>query len=164
MNEKYTQLPNSSDHNCFGCSPINKSGLQMKFYADDNTVYSDVTVPDHLCGWSNITHGGVLTTILDEIMSWTALHFIKRITMTKTMEIEFIKPAYMNNPLKAEGRVQEVTGKHDAVLEGVIYNSKGDVCVKSTANFAIFSPKIAKRLGIADDTSLKFFANVFGIK
>ena len=92
MNEKYTQLPNSSDHNCFGCSPINKSGLQMKFYADDNTVYSDVSVPDHLCGWSNITHGGVLTTILDEIMSWTALHFIKRITMTKTMEIEFIKP------------------------------------------------------------------------
>ena len=92
MNEKYTQLPNSSDHNCFGCSPINKSGLQMKFYADDNTVYSDITVPDHLCGWSNITHGGVLTTILDEIMSWTALHFIKRITMTKTMEIEFIKP------------------------------------------------------------------------
>jgi len=164
INEKYTRLPNSGDHNCFGCSPVNQSGLQMKFYADDNSVYSDVTVPDHLCGWSNIAHGGVLTTILDEIMSWAALHFLKKITMTKTMEMEFIKPTYIDKPLKAEGRVQEVTGKHDAVLEGTIYNSKGDVCVKSTANFAIFSPKIAKRLGIADDASLKFFANVFGIK
>ena len=160
----YQQLPNSSDHYCFGCSPVNPSGLQMNFFADQDTVFSNVTIPDHLCGWSNIAHGGVLTTILDEIMSWTALHFLKRITMTKSMNIEFIKPVYIRNPLKAEGKVLEITGKHDAVMEGILYNDKGVACAKSTANFAIFSPKVAKRFGIADDTSLKFFANVFGIK
>ncbi len=160
----YQHLPNSSDHYCFCCSPVNPSGLQMNFFADRDTVFSNVTIPDHLCGWSNIAHGGVLTTILDEIMSWAALHFIKRITMTKSMNIEFIKPVYIRNPLKAEGKVLEITGKHDAVMEGILYNDKGVVCAKSTANFAIFSPKIAKRFGIADDNSLKFFANVFGIK
>jgi uncharacterized protein (TIGR00369 family) len=160
----YHQLPNSSDHYCFGCSPVNPSGLQMNFFAGLDTVFSNVTIPDHLCGWSNIAHGGVLTTILDEIMSWTALHFLKRITMTKSMNIEFIKPVYIRNPLKAEGKVLEITGKHDAVMEGILYNDKGVACAKSTANFAIFSPKVAKRFGIADDTSLKFFANVFGIK
>jgi uncharacterized protein (TIGR00369 family) len=160
----YQQLPNSSDHYCFGCSPVNPSGLQMNFFADPDTVFSNVTIPDHLCGWSNIAHGGVLTTILDEIMSWTALHFLKRITMTKSMNIEFIKPVYIRNPLKAEGKVLEITGKHDAMMEGILYNDKGVACAKSTANFAIFSPKVAKRFGIADDTSLKFFANVFGIK
>jgi acyl-coenzyme A thioesterase PaaI-like protein len=97
-------------------------------------------------------------------MSWAALHFLKRITMTKSMNIEFIKPVYIRNPLKAEGRVQTVNGKHDAVMEGILYNDNGDACAKSTANFAIFSPKVAKRFGIADDTSLKFFENVFGIK
>jgi uncharacterized protein (TIGR00369 family) len=136
----------------------------MNFFADRDTVFSNVTIPDHLCGWSNIAHGGVLTTILDEIMSWTALHFIKRITMTKSMNIEFIKPVYIRNPLKAEGKVLEITGKHEALMEGILYNDKGDACAKSTANFAIFSPKIAKRFGIADDNSLKFFSNVFGIK
>jgi acyl-coenzyme A thioesterase PaaI-like protein len=84
--------------------------------------------------------------------------------MTKSMNIEFIKPVYIRNPLKAEGRVQTVNGKHDAVMEGILYNDNGDACAKSTANFAIFSPKVAKRFGIADDTSLKFFENVFGIK
>jgi uncharacterized protein (TIGR00369 family) len=160
----HQHLPNSSDHYCFGCSPVNPSGLQMNFFADRDTVFSNVTIPDHLCGWSNIAHGGVLTTILDEIMSWTALHFIKRITMTKSMNIEFIKPVYIRNPLKAEGKVLEITGKHEALMEGILYNDKGDACAKSTANFAIFSPKIAKRFGIADDNSLKFFSNVFGIK
>jgi uncharacterized protein (TIGR00369 family) len=160
----YRELPNSTDHYCFGCSPVNPAGLRMKFFANQDTVFSSVTIPDHLCGWSNIAHGGVITTILDEIMSWAALHFLKRITMTKSMNIEFIKPVYIRNPLRAEGRVQTVNGKHDAVMEGILYNDNGDACAKSTANFAIFSPKVAKRFGIADETSLKFFENVFGIK
>ncbi len=162
--EDYQHLPNSSDHYCFGCSPVNSSGLQMNFFADRETVFSSLTIPEHLCGWSNIAHGGVLTTILDEIMSWAALHFIKRITMTKSMNIEFIKPVYIRNPLKAEGKVLEISGKHDVVMEGILYNDNGDACARSTANFAVFSPKVAKRLGIADDDSLKFFSNVFGIK
>ena len=157
-------LPNSTDHYCFGCSPVNPSGLQMKFSANNDTVFSSITIPDHLCGWSNIAHGGVITTILDEIMSWAALHFLKRITMTKSMNIEFIKPVYIRNSLNAEGNVLKQTGKHDAVMKGILYNEKGDACAKSTANFAVFSPKVAKRFGIADDTSLKFFEDVFGIK
>jgi len=160
----YQQLSNNTDHNCFGCSPVNASGLQMKFFASEDTMFSDVTIPAHLCGWSNIAHGGVLTTILDEIMSWAALYFIKRITMTKSMTMEFLKPVQIQSPLKAEGKVLEITGKHDAVTEGVLYNAEGMACVKSTANFSIFSPKVAKRLGIADDQSLKYFADVFGIK
>jgi uncharacterized protein (TIGR00369 family) len=136
----------------------------MTFSANQDTVISNITIPDHLCGWSNIAHGGVLTTILDEIMSWTALHFLKRITMTKSMNIEFIKPVFIRSPLKAEGKVLKPTDRHGALMEGVLYNDKGVACAKSTADFAVFSPKIAKRLGIADDASLKFFADVFGIK
>ena len=157
-------MPNSGDHNCFGCSPSNPSGLQMKFFADGDKVFSNVTIPDHLCGWSNIAHGGVITTILDEIMSWAALHFLKRITMTKSMQIEFIKPVYIHRQLRAEGKVLEVIGKHDAVMEGILYSDNTVICARSTANFSIFSPKVAKRFGIADDDSLKFFQNVFGIK
>jgi acyl-coenzyme A thioesterase PaaI-like protein len=159
----YKQLPNSTEHNCFGCSPVNASGLQMKFFTNEETVFSHVTIPDHLCGWSNIAHGGVLTTILDEIMSWAALYFLKRITMTKSMTMEFIKPVLIESPLRAEGRVQGAKGKNEAIMEGVLYNFKGETCVKSTANFAVFSPKVAKRLGIADNVSLKFFEDVFGI-
>lgn len=162
--QNYQRLPNTADHNCFGCSPINPSGLQMKFFADRDTVFSRLTIPDHLCGWSRIAHGGVITTILDEIMSWTALHFLKRITMTKSMEIEFIKPVYIRRQLKAEGKVLQVTGKHDAVMEGILSEDDGAVCARSTAKFSVFSPKVARRMGIADDASLKFFESVFGIK
>jgi uncharacterized protein (TIGR00369 family) len=160
----FKELPNSHEHNCFGCSPVNSSGLQMKFFTDDVQVISEVSVPEHLCGWSNIVHGGVLTTILDEIMSWTALYFLKRITMTRSMRIEFMKPAFIQSPLRVQGRVLEKSGKRDAVVQGTLFNSDEDICARSTANFVVFSPAVARRLKIADDKSLRWFEEVFGIK
>jgi len=157
------RLPNSEMHNCFGCSPINPSGLQMKFYSNDASVFSEVTVPKHLCGWNNLIHGGVLSTILDEVMSWAAIYLLKRITLTKSMAIDFLKPVYIDHPLKAEGKVLELNGKHEAVMEGILSNSDGTICTRSTAHFAIFSPAVARRLGIANEEHLNWFERIYSI-
>jgi uncharacterized protein (TIGR00369 family) len=155
------RLPNRETHNCFGCSPTNPSGLQMKFYTQDSSVFSRLTVPDHLCGWDRLVHGGVISTILDEVMSWTGIYMLKQITMTKSMTIEFIKPVYINSELKAEGQVLEKTGKHEAQLEGRLYNQEGTLCARSRATFVIFSPAVAKRLGIARKEHLEWFEEIY---
>jgi uncharacterized protein (TIGR00369 family) len=155
------EIPNSRNHNCFGCSPVNPSGLQMKFFTDGQAVYSRVRVPEHLCGWSNIVHGGVLTTILDEIMSWSAIHILKRIALTHRMSVEFVKPVQVGGELQAEARVREAGAKNDAVTEGAIYDPRGDVCARATAHFKVFSPAVARRLGIADEASIRWFERIF---
>jgi uncharacterized protein (TIGR00369 family) len=155
------ELPNSRNHNCFGCSPTNPAGLQMTFFTDGEALYSRVRVPEHLCGWSNIVHGGVLTTILDEIMSWSAIHLLKRIALTQSMSVEFIKPVRVAGVLDAEGRVRETPAKNDAVTEGVIYDSTGAPCARARANFKVFSPAVARRLRIADEASIAWFEGIF---
>ena len=157
------RLPNSETHNCFGCSPINPSGLQMKFYTNDVSVFSEVRVPKHLCGWNNLIHGGVLSTILDEIMSWAAIYLLKRITLTKSMTIDFLKPVYIDHALKAEGKVLELIGKDEAVMEGILSQGNRTICTRSTAKFAVFSPAVAKRLGIADEAHLNWFERIYNI-
>ncbi|MGD1972350.1 MAG: PaaI family thioesterase [Desulfobacterales bacterium] len=136
----------------------------MKFYANDSLVFSEVTVPNHLCGWNNLIHGGILSTILDEIMSWAAIYLLKRITLTKSMEIEFLKPVYVEQTLKAEGKVLEIMGKHEAVMEGCLSNSDGTICTRSIAKFAIFSPAVAKRLGIANEEHISWFEHIYNLK
>ena len=163
-NEKYIQLPNRGDHNCFGCSPVNTSGLQMTFYTNETAVCSEVTVPEHLCGWNNLVHGGVLTTILDEIMSWSAIYLLKRVPMTKSMTVDFFKPIYVGDPLRVEGSVSEKKGKHEALMEGRIYNKDDVCCASATGTFAVFSPAVAKRLSITDNESLKWFEQIFDLK
>ncbi len=163
-NEDYTQLPNRGDHNCFGCSPVNTSGLRMTFYTDEAAVYSKLVVPHHLCGWNNLVHGGVLTTIMDEIMSWATIYLLKRIPMTKSISVDFLKPVYVGNPLKAEGTVLDKKGKHEALMEGRIYNKDDVCCARATGTFAVFSPAVAKRLSITDSESLKWFERIFNLE
>ena len=86
----------------------------MKFYTNEAAVYSKLIVPDHLCGWNNLVHGGVLTTIMDEIMSWAAIYLLQQVPMTKSIRVDFLKPVYVGNSLKAEGTVLERKGKHKA--------------------------------------------------
>jgi uncharacterized protein (TIGR00369 family) len=157
------ELPNSQNHNCFGCSPVNPSGLQMRFFTDGRAVYSRVKVPEHLCGWSHIVHGGVITTILDEVMSWSAITLLKRIALTRDIAVEFIKPVQVGGELRAEGRVREKGGKNDAVTEGVLYDASGEPCARASATFKVFSPAVARRLAIADEASIAWFERIFDL-
>ena len=164
IKENFRQLASSASHNCFACSPVNASGLQMKFFTNEKTVFSRVTIPDHLCGWNNLAHGGVVSTILDEIMSWSAMYLLKRITLPQSMTVEFIKSVIISEILEAEGSVLEMRGRRDAIIEGVITNSAEKVCARSTATFKTFSPAVAKRLKIADDKMLQWFESLFELR
>lgn len=151
------QLPNRGDHKCFGCSPTNSSGLQMIFFTDEKSVFSWLKVPDHLVGWDNLIHGGILSTILDEIMSWSALYLLKKLILTKSMTIDFIKPVYEGTELKVEGNVFEKTSERQALMQGRIYNKEGVLCTKSKGIYMLFEPEVAKRLNMLSAEALKGF-------
>jgi len=136
----------------------------MTFYTNEKAVYSEVRVPQHLCGWSHLVHGGVLSTILDEIMSWAALYLIKLVPMTKSMSIDFIKPVYVGSALQVRGTVLDKISEREALMDGRIFNEDDVCCAKATGTFAVFSPAVAKRLRLTDEKSLKWFEQIFNLR
>jgi acyl-coenzyme A thioesterase PaaI-like protein len=154
-------LPTSADHNCFACSPVNEAGLQMVFFQHADTVYSRVTIPAHLGGWNAVTHGGVVSTILDETMSWAAMVLLRRLSFTQKMTVEFKRTVAVGTTMEAEGRIREVRNNREAVVEGILTDPTGNVCAVSEGTFRIFSPAVAKRLKIADDKMLAWFQGLF---
>ncbi len=153
----YILLPNRNNHHCFGCGPANPVGLQMQFYTDGKAVVSWVTIPQHLCGWSNLAHGGILFTILDEIMARSIIYGLKCIILTKSITVEFKKPVPTGTEIRAEGRVLEAVSDREALAEGIIVNEAGDLCARATGRFATINPETAKKLGIADDSMFQWF-------
>ncbi len=151
------ELPNSDSHNCFACARSNHAGLHMKFFSDYKTVFSWVTVPDHLGGWNRLVHGGITTTILDETMGWSGLYLLKMIALTKTMTVDFPQAVYVGDQLRVEGRVLSVHKNKEALIEGFLYNSKGKLCANSKGTFSLLSPKIARRLGVVTDRQIDDF-------
>jgi uncharacterized protein (TIGR00369 family) len=146
-----------SDSNCFACGSINSCGLQMQFYSHEQSVISWLSVPNHLCGWDNLIHGGVISTILDETMSWTAIYLLKKIILTKSMTVDFMKPIYVGTKLKAEGMVSKRINKREASMEGFIYNDAGVLCAKSRGTYVLFEAKVAKKLNIMSAEALRGF-------
>jgi len=153
---------NPGTHRCFGCSPQNPCGLKMAFFTDDRSVFSWVTVPEHLCGWDRLVHGGIISTLLDEIMSWSAVYLLKRVILTKTMTVEFLKPVFIGETLKLEGRIHEQVSDREAVMEAALSNPAGEVCARSKAVFALITPRISRKMGILDEATLKAFEPLIG--
>lgn len=151
------KLPNTTDHNCFGCSPKNTKGLRLEFYTDEKKVYTRVKVPIHMCGWENMVHGGIISTILDEIMSWTAIHGLKKFILTKTMTVDFLKPVFVGEELRAEGWVVEVAGPREAVIQGSLYNAEGKLCASSKGTFALVKPELLKKMSVLDDEGVEIY-------
>ena len=147
----------SRDAHCFGCSQKNPYGLKMQFYADDAALYSWLSVPTHLCGWDGIVHGGVLSTILDEIMSWSAIYKLHRVVMTKTMTIDFFKPVYIADGLRVEGRVIEQISDREVIVEGKIYKEDNVLCAQTHGTFAVFTAKAVRRMKIMPPEVLNGF-------
>lgn len=148
----------SRDAHCFGCSQKNPHGLKMRFYADDSTLYSWLSVPPHLCGWDGIVHGGVLSTMLDEIMGWSAIYKLRRIVMTKTMTVDYFKPVYIDDKLRVEGRVIEQTSDREAILEGKIFKEDNLLCAQTRGTFAVFTAKAVTRMKIMPPEVINGFA------
>lgn len=136
------------DLKCFGCGSDNPYGLRMKFESDGSRLYSQVVIPEHMRGWSNLAHGGVISTILDEVMSWAAICFSERLILTKKMEVEFLRPVHINDEIFAEGWTDEIISDRSAVMSARIVNSKGHELARAKGYFALLKKSSFERLGI----------------
>jgi len=100
---------------CFVCGRDNPIGLHMHFYRDgDGCVYADYVPRDEHQGYPGVMHGGLLTTMLDELIGRTAIAS-DLWCMTAKLELRFRKPVPIGEPLKLKG---EITKKSGRLLEG----------------------------------------------
>ncbi len=145
--DQLKKIPNRTDHTCFGCGPGNQHGLQMQFYTDDKKVYSWVDIEHHFHGWVNLTHGGILCTLFDEIMSWTTIYLVRKFILTKNISVDFLKPVFVQNRIRVEGEIIEQKNEKEAIVEGRLYNEDDELCARSRGTFALVSLEKLKSLG-----------------
>src|ERR1035437_994551 len=60
-------------HACFGCGELNEAGLHLQLHLEPGRCWTELVIPDRFEGWEGIVHGGIISTILDEVMSWSLI-------------------------------------------------------------------------------------------
>ena len=56
-------------NNCFVCGPGNNIGLKLKFRIDDDVCRAEFTPTAQHCGFDGVTHGGIIFSVLDDVMA-----------------------------------------------------------------------------------------------
>jgi acyl-coenzyme A thioesterase PaaI-like protein len=89
-------------HNCFACGTLNGNGLGLLIHIEPRRSWAELELDRHFEGWEGIAHGGIVCTILDEVMAW-ALVGEDNWGVTARISVDFKKPVPLGAPLRADG-------------------------------------------------------------
>ena len=89
-------------HHCFACGTLNTHGLQLDLHVERGRSWVELTYEGRFQGWDGIAHGGILATILDEVMAW-ALVGEDSWGLTARLSVEFKQPVNVGQRIRAEG-------------------------------------------------------------
>ena len=153
-------LPKLQTHHCFACCTSNTIGLDLSFYYYDNAVCTDITLKSHFCGWENIAHGGIISTILDETMSWAIVYYRRTFFVTRNIEIKFIKPVYITEKLVAKAWIEKDLRGSMLQTSAVLLDLKEQKLAQSTAQFALLPPE---KLTMVPDKQKEEMMRVFDL-
>ncbi len=131
-----SQINVLNDHHCFGCGRLNLHGLQLSFFAneDGSGVWTPFTPTDAFEGYDGVVHGGIVCTILDEVMAWS-LYRQETWAVTGQLNTRFRKPVLVGEPIRAIGSIVRDRGR---VIEvhGEIRREAGNLLLaEATATF-----------------------------
>lgn len=123
-----------TDTNCFACGRRNPDGLQLKFGHFEGYVEAYFDCLEKFQGWDGIIHGGIVSTLLDEVM-YHALEG-KPDALTAEMTVRFVKPLKVGTKARIVGYVDGVNGRI-ITTRGEIFDENGVLIAKGTARYMI---------------------------
>ena len=128
------ELSFPEDGGCFGCSPTNTSGLQLRFRREGTRVFAAYRIPDRFHGAPGIAHGGIVAAILDEISCAAAVFVADRFVVTGELVIRYEAPVPVEAPLELDAEITSQT--HARYAEITAHIRRGDTrLARSTGKF-----------------------------
>lgn len=89
---------------CFGCGTENPASLGIApTLDDDGRVRAPFTARKEHRGLSQISHGGIVATVCDEMMGFAmAVYGGRDLYVTTSLELRFLRPVMLGEPMVAE--------------------------------------------------------------
>jgi len=112
-------MENLKHNHCFVCSEENIKGLQVDFKPQGNKVVGVFTPTKDHQSYEGITHGGILSSLLDAAMNRAILEK-GYIAQTGKLEVRFLQNAPIGRALRVVGEVVK-TRETFILTKGVIY-------------------------------------------
>lgn len=131
--------------NCFVCGEKNIGGLQAKFFYDGEKAFTDVLATDKFEGYHEIYHGGVIASLLDEVMI-KALLAENIFAVTAELTIKYKLPVRIGTKLKFTGKLINQKGGKLFFTEGELIDDDGTLYASASAKYVKASDTLKAQL------------------
>jgi uncharacterized protein (TIGR00369 family) len=121
-------------HHCFACGELNEIGLHLALKFEPNRCHADLALPNVYEGWEGVVHGGIICTILDEVMAW-ALIDMDSWGVTARMSVEFKRPLLVGQAIRAEGWVVDARRRLHRTAGRIVDAGTGEVVATAEATY-----------------------------
>ncbi len=134
---------------CFGCGPINEKGLRLRSFAKEDSessiIVCDWTPEKHHEAFENVVNGGIIGSLLDCHMNWTAIfHLMKKsgldhapCCVTAEFKVALKRPTPLG-PLHLEAHV--VSSEDDRATIEATMTAGGKITAIGTGLFIAVKP------------------------
>jgi len=142
---KFEALPG---YQCVACSPKRFDGLhlQPKYDASNETVYDELEFQSRHEGFPGLAHGGLISTLLDELMGYAVIYGKNQLPLTKDLQLSYLRPVALRTVYRVEARIVE---ESDAIfkVEGLIKDRVTSIALaRATGHFIVPSLSLAKKI------------------
>lgn len=134
LKETGTPMIHPAQGRCFGCGAANPIGLHLEFLiAEDGSIYAETAVSDNYEGPAGYVHGGMIATMLDEVMSKTVRALGVR-AVTRKLEVEYLLPVPSQTRIRLEARLVS-REKRKNFTSARLLNEEGKVLAQGSGLF-----------------------------
>jgi acyl-coenzyme A thioesterase PaaI-like protein len=140
-------------HHCFACGELSEIGLHLQLRLTPGKCTTELVLPRRFEGWEGIIHGGILCTILDEVMAWS---LVERDNwgVTARMSVEFRRPAMVDRRVYAEGWMIEDRRRIHRTAGRIVDAETGDEIATAEATYVAATGEkkreLKERYGVID--------------
>jgi len=124
------------DDLCFCCGKDNARGLKLEFsYVSPGTAETRLTIPEWFSGWKRMTHGGLLSMLLDECMAHACISLHGH-AITAELTVRYHTPVEVGSEVTVHARAGEARARI-IDTKGTITDASGGKIASGRAKFMI---------------------------
>lgn len=121
-------------HRCFACGALNEHGIHLDLHVDGDRCWTELALPDRFQGWDGIAHGGIICTVLDEVMAWS-LAATDNWGLTARMSVDFKRPVRLGVAIRGEGWITAVRRRIVETAAHIVDPATGEVLATANATY-----------------------------
>ena len=123
---------------CFVCGKDNPRGfkIEVRYSAAEPAAETELAIPREYQGWAEVIHGGILSTLLDELMAHAVWHFAGP-GLTLGLEVRFHAPLKPGESIRVRGVMHTPNGSRRQAAGEIIRIADGQRIASGKSRFLL---------------------------